>query len=118
MSSSAWRVASLTLAGLALGCGWAHHQPEGAAAAQPRVAVGRQVFLVNCANCHTGEPGAVGPNLAQKWFLPGWVIRYQVRHGTKGLMPAFTEQRVSSAELDAVVTYIHHVRETGAALGS
>ena len=78
-------------------------------ASDPQVALGERVFALQCQQCHPNASAGLGPGLTNK-PLPGWAIRFQVRHGL-GLMPAFPEEEISDAELDAVVAYIHALRE-------
>ncbi|MDC4226474.1 MAG: cytochrome c [Candidatus Manganitrophus sp.] len=55
-----------------------------------------------------GEAG-LGPALNNK-PLPGWMIRFQVRHGL-GAMPAFSEKEISDRELDdLVIAYLKAFR--------
>lgn len=73
---------------------------------------GRQVFMDNCYQCHTGGEGAVGPGINNK-ALPGFLIRMQVRNGL-GAMPAFPADRISARDLDDLVAYLKAARRTGA----
>lgn len=74
----------------------------------PQVVQGRQVFDSVCHQCHPGGAGGLGPALNDK-PLPGWAIRFQVRHGL-GAMPAFDEEVISDEELDAIVAYMKWLR--------
>jgi mono/diheme cytochrome c family protein len=69
---------------------------------------GRAVFMRACAGCHPGGEGGLGPGLNNK-PLPGFVIRYQVRHGV-GVMPAFPKDRITDEQLDDVVAYLRRLR--------
>ncbi|MBF0306902.1 MAG: cytochrome c [Alphaproteobacteria bacterium] len=53
----------------------------------------------------------LGPSLNDKW-LPGFLIRFQARHGL-GAMPAFDAGRVGGRELDDIVTYLGELRRAG-----
>ncbi len=77
--------------------------------ADPRVALGEQVFAANCNQCHPGGSGGLGLSLNDK-PLPGWIIKYQVRNGL-GAMPAFSATRLDEHELDALVTYLVRLRK-------
>lgn len=55
----------------------------------------------------TGGAG-LGPAINNK-PLPGWLIRFQVRHGF-GAMPAFSEKEISDGELNDVVAYLKALR--------
>lgn len=57
-----------------------------------------------CNSCHIGGAAGLGPALNNK-PLPGWLIRFQVRNGL-GVMPEFSEDQVSEAELDALLVYL------------
>ena len=71
----------------------------------PQLVLGQRAFYRNCNACHPAAAGGYGPSLADQ-FLPGWYIRLRVRQGL-GAMPPFDENRLSQAELDAIVRYIH-----------
>lgn len=75
----------------------------------PEIALGERVFALTCQQCHPNASAGLGPGIVSK-PLPSWTIRLQVRHGL-GQMPAFSEEEISDAELDAVVAYIHALRE-------
>lgn len=74
----------------------------------PELVLGRGVFARNCHQCHPGGAGGLGPSLNDK-PLPGFLVAYQVRHGL-GAMPAFTEERLTDGELDALVLYLEKLR--------
>jgi mono/diheme cytochrome c family protein len=82
----------------------------------PEIAVGERVFALHCQQCHPNASAGLGPGITNK-PLPSWAIRLQVRHGL-GQMPAFPEEEISDAELDAVVAYIHALREHTSRRGS
>ncbi|MCB0878417.1 MAG: urate hydroxylase PuuD [Thermoleophilia bacterium] len=68
---------------------------------------GRDVFVANCATCHTladaDASGAVGPNLDNA-RPDATLVRERVNQG-KGGMPSF-QGRLSDDEVDAVVDYV------------
>jgi mono/diheme cytochrome c family protein len=70
---------------------------------------GRRVFMQFCNGCHPGGEAGVGLALNNK-PLPGWAIRYQVRHGL-GVMPAFSEEVISDEKLDALESYLLALRD-------
>lgn len=76
----------------------------------PQVRKGQQVFMRHCHQCHPGGTAGVGPALNNK-PLPGFLIKFQVRHGL-GAMPAFSEEHISSEELDALVAYLKALRRS------
>lgn len=73
-----------------------------------RAEKGRMAFQRRCNGCHPGGEGGLGPALNNK-PLPGFAIRYQVRHGL-GVMPSFPEERLSDEDLDALVAYLKKLR--------
>jgi mono/diheme cytochrome c family protein len=74
----------------------------------PTLVLGQRVFDANCHQCHPGGAGGLGPSLNDK-PLPGPLIAYQVRQGF-GAMPAFSPDRLSDGELDALVLYLEELR--------
>ncbi|ARS37330.1 c-type cytochrome [Pontibacter actiniarum] len=75
----------------------------------PAVAQGKAVFKAHCQKCHPGGTAGLGPAINNK-PLPGFLIRYQVRHGL-GVMPAFKEEVISDQELDHLVAYLKKLRK-------
>jgi len=71
---------------------------------------GRRVFIQQCHTCHPGGEAGLGPALNNK-PLPRSLIKFQVRHGL-GAMPAFKEDQISSAELDALTAYLVALRRS------
>ncbi len=69
---------------------------------------GQTVFMEYCHQCHPGGEAGLGPALNNK-PLPGWMIRFQVRHGL-GAMPAFSEKEIGDRELDDLVAYLKALR--------
>lgn len=74
----------------------------------PQTAAGRAVFQRTCDRCHPHGEAGLGPALNNKW-LPGFAIRYQVRHGI-GSMPSFPERVISDEELDGLIAYLMALR--------
>lgn len=102
----------LSAAVLAAGCGSARRgvpvqQPF--EADTPELQRGQRVFMQFCNGCHPGGTAGVGLALNNK-PLPGFVIRYQVRHGL-GVMPAFSDDVISEEQLDALVAYLDALRD-------
>ena len=77
--------------------------------ANPRLAEGQRVFMTTCNQCHPGGAAGLGPSLADK-PLPGWVIKFQVRHGL-GAMPSFSSSQISEAQLADVVHYLKYLHD-------
>lgn len=69
---------------------------------------GQIVFMKDCHQCHPGGEAGLGPALNNK-PLPGFMIRYQVRHGL-GAMPTFSEQQIDDQELDHLLVYLKELR--------
>ncbi len=70
---------------------------------------GQVAFDQHCNTCHVGGAAGLGPAINNK-PLPGWLIRFQVRHGL-GAMPSFSETQISDGELDAIVSYLKALRQ-------
>ena len=70
----------------------------------PEVALGRQVFMTHCYQCHPGGAAGLGPGITHRQ-LPAFMIRTQVRVGL-GAMPSFSEEAISEEEAHAVAKYI------------
>jgi mono/diheme cytochrome c family protein len=71
---------------------------------------GQIVFMKNCNQCHPGGEGGLGPALNNK-PAPAAAIKLVVRAGPLA-MPAFSEEEISSADLDAVAEYVVALRNT------
>lgn len=101
--------AVLVLAGM-VACGSARRgEPlTGALRLDEQEARGKLVFDRFCHSCHPGGEAGVGPAINNK-PLPGFMIRFQVRHGV-GAMPGFPEQAISDDELEAVISYLTALR--------
>ena len=74
------------------------------------LALGHQVFDTYCNQCHPGGAAGLGPALNDKKFVPGFLIKFQVRHGM-GAMPKFSTRKISDADLDALVSYLEALRD-------
>jgi mono/diheme cytochrome c family protein len=74
----------------------------------PKVAQGQKVFFQNCHQCHPHGQGGLGPAIVNK-PLPEFLMKFQVRHGL-GTMPSFGAEKISPADLDALMEYIKAVR--------
>jgi mono/diheme cytochrome c family protein len=72
---------------------------------------GQQIFMKHCQQCHPGGEAGLGPAINNK-PLPGFLIRFQVRHGY-GAMPAFGEDQIASEDLVALLEYLHALRKHG-----
>jgi mono/diheme cytochrome c family protein len=76
-----------------------------------RVAHGQEVYMARCDKCHPGGDAGLGPAINNK-PLPGFLVRYQARHGM-GAMPAFSQQEIPAPDLDDVIAYLKALRHNG-----
>lgn len=107
------RISVLLLAALTASCGSARRgEPftRTLVSQDAQFARGAQVFYEHCHKCHTGGEAGLGPALNNK-PLPGFLMRFQVRHGL-GVMPAFSEAQIDKRELDDLVTYLTELRQS------
>lgn len=70
----------------------------------PKIARGEKVFFQHCHQCHPHGQGGLGPAIVNK-PLPKFLMKFQVRHGL-GTMPSFDEQKIPSADLEALMDYL------------
>lgn len=63
---------------------------------------GQEIFMRSCDRCHPGGMAGLGPAIINK-PLPGFMIKFQVRHGL-GAMPSF--KNMKKADLNDLVAYI------------
>ncbi|MFP2907624.1 c-type cytochrome [Pyxidicoccus sp. 3LFB2] len=70
---------------------------------------GRVLFMRHCNQCHPGGSGGLGPSINNK-PLPALAMRTQIRQGV-GAMPAFTDEMLSDAQVDAIVAYLNEMQE-------
>ena len=97
-----------------LGCGSARRDEPTASPifiSSPVVARGEEVFMHRCNQCHPRGEAGLGPALNNK-PLPGFMIKFQVRHGF-GAMPAFSDKELSDSDLNNVVAYLKVLRRNG-----
>ena len=71
---------------------------------------GKALFLTWCHQCHPGGEAGLGPALNDK-PAPGPMIKLQVRSGL-GAMPAFSDDKISSDDLDKIVEYMIALRRS------
>jgi mono/diheme cytochrome c family protein len=84
-------------------------QGRGASLTTTEQVAGERVFMKNCNQCHPLGEGGLGPPINNKPF-PNAMIKAKVRTGLGGDMPSFSEQDVSSKELDQLVAYLEALR--------
>ena len=102
--------AGVLIAG-AIGCGTAKRDEPTTPPLTLRpsaIASGAQTFAEHCYQCHPGGAAGIGPALNNK-PLPGWAMKFQVRHGL-GTMPGFSQQQIADDELDDLVAYLKALR--------
>ncbi len=69
-----------------------------------------QLFATTCGWCHSdgGRSAGKGPQLMDTKRSDDF-IRYRIKHGKEGAMPAFGTA-LSDADIDAIVVYIHNLK--------
>jgi mono/diheme cytochrome c family protein len=77
----------------------------------PQVAQGRIVFMRHCNQCHNEGEASLGPAL-NNVPAPPFLVRIQIRNGL-GAMPAFPPEKISDAEMDALLAYVLALRAHG-----
>ena len=103
------------LSAMCVGCGSARRSEpiKGSVAINdPRVAHGRDVWMMRCNRCHPGGEAGLGPATNDK-PLPEFLIATQIRTGL-GAMPAFSEQELSDDDVAAVIAYMKTIRRVDA----
>lgn len=71
---------------------------------------GQVVYMKHCYACHQGGEGGLGPALLQ--LAPGPIVRTQIRAGL-GVMPRFSHEEISIAEMNDLLTYVRGSRLAG-----
>jgi mono/diheme cytochrome c family protein len=67
----------------------------------PEETKGEVLYMHFCHQCHPGGAGGLGPGLNNK-PAPAAAIKLQIRKGL-GTMPAFGENELSDADIDAII---------------
>jgi mono/diheme cytochrome c family protein len=62
-----------------------------------------------CNQCHPAGAAGLGPAINNK-PLPGVAMRTQIRLGA-GAMPAFKDDALKDAEVDAIVAYLNKLQQ-------
>ena len=75
----------------------------------PSEARGQVVYMKHCYHCHQGGEGGLAPALLQ--LAPGPILRTQIRLGL-GVMPAFSFDEITPAEMDDLIAYIKALRRS------
>jgi mono/diheme cytochrome c family protein len=75
---------------------------------RPELVRGEKVFFQHCHSCHPHGGTGLGPAFNNK-PLPVFLMKFQVRRGL-GVMPSFDESKISSGELDDLMSYIVALR--------
>jgi mono/diheme cytochrome c family protein len=106
---------ALTVAWLESSCGSAR-RPEplkgSVKITDPKVSLGRVVFMEKCQRCHPGGEAGLGPALNDK-PLPPFLMKTQIRVGL-GAMPSFSRAEISDDGVDAVIAYLKAIRRADA----
>lgn len=81
----------------------------GPSAAQSKLNV-TQLFATTCGWCHSdaGRAAGRGPQLMNSTRSDDF-IRYRIKHGKEGAMPAFGSM-FSDADIDAIIAYIRGLK--------
>ena len=66
---------------------------------------GELLYMAYCQKCHPSGEGGLGPALNSLAVVPGFVKRFQVRHGL-GVMPYFKKDQISKADLHDITDYM------------
>ena len=83
--------------------------PAPMAAAGPLVALGRRLFLMNCAHCHAADAtGDEGPNL-HRIKKNDVRIASIIRNGVKGEMPRFGS-KFNDGDVQALISFIRSLK--------
>lgn len=77
----------------------------------PKIKAGQEAFMTHCDRCHPRGSAGKGPSINDK-PLPGFMIKFQVRHGL-GEMPSFKKNEINSKELSNIVAYLKALRKSG-----
>ncbi len=72
-----------------------------------------QLFATTCGWCHAdgGRAAGRGPQLMNTTRSDDF-IRFRIKHGKEGAMPAFGSQ-FSDADIDAIIHYIRNLKPEG-----
>ncbi len=118
-----WAIAALLgLAGLLLTPGLASAAPWTQTPPADPGASGERLYAENCAVCHGAQgQGRIGATLAKDWpsIRPDLTVKTIIENGVPGsVMPAWSQAKggpLTSAEIDALATYILSWQTGGAA---
>ena len=94
------------------GCGSARRGPPVAdvVAFSEEAQLGERAFAQRCSECHPEGEGGLAPPINNR-PLPKFLIKTQIRTGL-GAMPAFGEDELSDAEVDAIADYLVELRRS------
>ncbi|MGX5820328.1 c-type cytochrome [Chitinophaga lutea] len=76
---------------------------------ESRAVLGREKYMQFCQSCHPMGEAGLAPALNNN-PAPGFIKRFQVRHGL-GAMPAFQKDKISSADLNAIMYYLRSMKK-------
>lgn len=69
---------------------------------------GEKAFMKHCDKCHPGGEAGLGPAVNSN-PAPQFIKRFQMRHGL-GVMPSFTGEEISKADLQDISKYLKALR--------
>jgi mono/diheme cytochrome c family protein len=75
----------------------------------PQISAGQQLFLNNCVNCHQGAGAPPGPNAViqdSEKLADETAFRTFLRNPNVGMMPAFTPERLSDADVHTLYLFV------------
>ena len=70
---------------------------------------GAELYAEHCDQCHPNGEAGIGPGIVDK-PLPDFLMKLQVRAGL-GVMPSFSDERISGQELDELMAYVDAMKE-------
>jgi len=71
---------------------------------------GEQKFNMYCQKCHPGGEAGLGPALNSN-PAPGFVKRFQVRHGL-GVMPSFKKDEIAKQDVKDIAKYLKALKHS------
>jgi mono/diheme cytochrome c family protein len=94
---------------LLLSCSSRRMPPVAAARTKgEKISNGQQKYMQYCQKCHPAGEAGLGPALSNN-PAPGFVKRFQVRHGL-GVMPSFKKDVISKRDVKDIMRYLRAVK--------
>jgi mono/diheme cytochrome c family protein len=69
-----------------------------------RTANGEKMYMIHCQKCHPAGEAGLGPAINSN-PAPGFVKRFQMRHGL-GVMPPFKKEEITREDLKDISRYM------------